>query len=132
MADSFNNFDQLANVLDTALAQAVSKTAFDGQANVQKHIQANDQVDTGFMLNSVYAKTKDTSTYKGGEKALPEVEAPSDDKTAYVAVAAEYAIYQDMGTRYMPGHPFFEPGMEETRQSFNDAIAVIKATLEGS
>ena len=126
-----NGFDDIANKLDTALSQIVRKTAFDGQANIQQHIQSNDQIDTGFMLNSVYVKTSDESTYKGGEKALPEVEAPPDNKTAYIGVAASYGVYQNYGTRFQPARPFFEPGLEETRAGFEAAIARVESMLGG-
>jgi hypothetical protein len=109
----------------------VRKTAFDGQANIQRHIQSNDQVDTGKMLNSVYVKTADESTYKGGENILPEVEAPPDNKTAYIGVGASYAIFQNYGTRFIPSRPFFEPGIEETRQGFEAAIARVESILGG-
>jgi HK97 gp10 family phage protein len=126
-----NGFDDIANKLDAALSQIVRKTALDGQANIQRHIQSNDQVDTGKMLNSVYVKTADESTYKGGEDILPEVEAPPDNKTAYIGVGASYAIFQNYGTRFMPGRPFFEPGIEETRQGFEAAIARVESILGG-
>jgi len=126
MAD-INLFSALADALPDVCSQVVRKTALDAQGNIQAHIQANDQVDTGFMLGSVYTQTSDGSTYKGGEKALPETEAPEDTKTtAHVAVAAEYGAYQNYGTRFIPARPFFEPGMEEARQGMDAAMALIE------
>lgn len=126
-----NGFDDIAGKLDTVLSQIVRKTAFDGQANIQRHIQSNDQIDTGFLLNSVYVKTDAESSYKGGENALPEVETPPDNKTAYIGVAASYAIYPNYGTRFQPARPFFEPGLEETRQGFEAAIDRVESMLGG-
>jgi len=132
MSEDFNHFPQIAKQLDKALSQVVKTTAFKAQANIQSQIQANGQVDTGFMLNSVYTVTSDGSTYSGGEHALPEVEAPPDDKTAYVAVGASYAIFQDMGTRFIPARPFFEPGIDATRSDFEAALSAVESQLGGS
>lgn len=132
MADivvQFNHFPQIADQLDKALSKVVKATAFKAQANIQSQIQANGQIDTGFMMNSVYAVTSDGSTYSGGEHALPEVEAPPDNKTAYVAVGALYGIYQNYGTRYLPPRPFFEPGIEATQPDFEAALSAIESQL---
>lgn len=129
MAEDFNHFEQLAEAFERATSQVVRKTAFDIQANIQAQIQANGQVDTGFMLNSVYVVTSKESTYKGGEKALPEVESPGDDATAYIAVAANYGVYQNYGTRYQPPRPFFEPGIDKARPGFEAALSEIESKL---
>lgn len=126
----FDHFPQISDALHTALSQVIRKTAFDGQANIQRVIQANGQIDTGFMLNSVYVVTSDSSTYAGGDKALPEVESPPDDLTAYIAVAANYGVYQNYGTRFQPARPFVEPGVELTRPGFEQAIAAIESKLK--
>lgn len=159
MADSFNHFSNIADALPQVLSQVVRKTAFDCQAHIQGFIRSNGQIDTGFMLNSVYTVTDEGSTYgaKVGPKAskrtgirkpsarrikaalaaqkqveeqlLPEVERPDSPTTAYVAVGAAYAIHQNYGTRFMPGKPFFEPGIEATRPGFERACAAIEAKL---
>jgi hypothetical protein len=127
---SFNHFAKIAAAIPPAAAQVVRKTAFDAQGHIQGQIRANDQVDTGFMIGSVYVQTSDESTYKGGAKALPEVARPGNETTAHVAVAAKYAVPQNYGTAYMPGRPFFEPGMERTRAGFEKALALIKIAME--
>ena len=129
MAEGFNHWGQIANALPKVLSQVVRKTAFDGKANIQKRIQTNGQIDTGFMFGSVYVVTSEESTYRGGEKALPEIGKPEDDQTAYVAVAAEYAAPQNYGTRYLPPRPFFEPGMDDTRPGFEAALSAIESKL---
>jgi hypothetical protein len=47
-----------------------------------------------------------------------------------VAVAAYYGMYQNYGTRYQPGRPFFEPGVEATRSGFDAAMAAIQRAIE--
>ncbi len=126
--ESFNHFGNIADALPHVLGQVVRKTAFDCAGNIQGFIRSNGQVDTGFMLNSVYTVTDEGSTYAGGADALPEVSG-ADLTTAYVAVAASYAIFQNYGTRYMPGRPFFEPGVEKTRPEFEAALSKIEAKL---
>lgn len=125
-----NNFAVLAQALKQASSQIVRKTAFDLQAQIQANIRANDQIDTGFMVNSVYVVTSDSSTYSGGAQALPEVGKPGDDTTAYTAVAARYAIYQNYGTVHMPGKPFFEPAIYAVMPTFNAACGAIEAKMK--
>lgn len=36
------------------------------------------------------------------------------DLTAILAVGAEYGIYEELGTIFRPGHPFFRPGFDQT------------------
>lgn len=128
MAESFNHFGAIADALPQVFGQIVRKTAFDCQGNIQGFIRANGQVDTGFMVNSVYTVTSEGSTYSGGEQALPEV-GGADQTTAYVAVGANYAIFQNYGTRFQPGKPFFEPGIEQTRPGFDAACSALEDRL---
>lgn len=127
----FNHFPIIANLLDKFLVQAVKTTAFKLQVNIKAQIQANGQIDTGFMFDSVYTVTSDGSTYIGGEHSLPEVEAPPDDKTAYVAVGALYGVYQNYGTRYLPPRPFFEPAIDATEPEFGVTLSSAESYLGG-
>lgn len=129
----FNHFPQIADQLDKALSQAVRKTAFDLQAAAA----SNAPVDTGYLRNSIYVKTSQDSTYSGGDKDLPEVESPPDDKTAYVAVGAYYGVYVNYGhhTRsgsFVPAQPFWEPAVDATQASFEAALSAIESQLGGS
>lgn len=125
----YNHFSQIAGALHSACSKVVRKTCFDGMANIQGFIRANGQIDTGFLLNSVYVTLFDESTYSGGEKALDAVEHPPDDVTGYIAVAANYGIWQNYGTRFQKARPFFEPGIEQTRPGFVAAVAAIQDAL---
>lgn len=123
----FNHFADLANALEPACTEVVSNTAKAGKAHVQEHIQANGQVLSGFMLGSVYTHTPEGSDYTGGGKAFPDVGAPPDKVTAYFAVAATYAGFQNYGTRYLPARPFFEPGVDETARDFESELSKLES-----
>ena len=132
----FNNWSKIADAFDEAISQVVRKTAFDLQGNMQATIRANNQIDTGFMTNSIYVRTADESTYgsiseprKKGQHALEEVEKPDDNKTAYVGVGASYGWYQNYGTTKIPARPFLEPAIETTRPSFELALSRIEDKL---
>lgn len=127
---AFNNFQDIANTIPSAAAKAVKKAAFDAQRHIQEHIVSNGQVDTGFMMNSVYVVTSEGSSYKNDARSLPEVPPPESPTAAYVAVGAAYAAYQNYGTRFLPPRPFFEPGIEDTRAEIDAALEAIRAAME--
>jgi phage gpG-like protein len=76
--EDFNNWAKIAEAFDLAQSQVVRKTAFDWQANAQAQIRANHQIDTGFMTNSGYVVTSDSSSY--AEK-LESITTPSTKPT---------------------------------------------------
>lgn len=136
MVTTYNHFPQIASALDDVLGQVVRKTAFDLSSNMQARIRANGQIDTGFMINGVYVRTSEESTYSQiaspttkGVEAMPEVEAPPDKHTAYVGVAAPYGYWQNYGTRFQPARPFLEPSIETTRPSFEEAVSRVEEAL---
>lgn len=87
-------------VSEEALAAIAAQ--IEGQAKI--NIVANDQVDTGFLLNSIYWKVGRTDTYastwgSGEYDSQRRVRAPQADLGSWdgvVAVGAEYAIYQEL------------------------------------
>ena len=129
---SFNNWAKVAAALKPACAEVVKETAFDCQDAIAAQISANGQIDTGFMYSSVYNVTADGSTYgqaqtpPGDSYLLPEVEAPPNDQEAYFAVGANYGIFQNYGTRFLPARPFFEPGVERVRPEFDAKVASLE------
>lgn len=131
----FNHFALMANIIDEDCPNLVEKTAFDAQANVQGMIRTNGQIDTGFMVNSVYVVAYKKRTSPGGarmkgQRLLPPRPNTRSKYTAYVIVGAEYGVYQNNGTRYQSGRPFFEPGINKTAPSFDSGFQVIRAKLE--
>jgi HK97 gp10 family phage protein len=137
----FNHFGPMADALAQATKQVVVKTAFDLQAAAV--IQA--PIDTGFLRASIYTVTSTSSSYGTTGKVahfnaykalhqdlLPEIDEPSDDYTAYVAVGATYGVYVNYGTRYMAAQPFWEPAIDMVRPSFNAAMDAIRQKMESA
>jgi len=134
MALGFNNWFKVAAALKPAAAEVVRDEAFFVADAIKEQIAANGQIDTGFMYDSVYASTTSESTYGGGTPPkdsyrLPEVK-PENDQQGVFGVAANYAIYQDMGTRFMPARPFFEPGMARGAAQFDVYMATMEARIK--
>lgn len=92
----------------------IEKVAFQVEAQTKANIQENGQIDTGFMLNSVYAVTDSGSTYdatdpsgfymnQGGEgqerSRANQIGLQGAD--AAVAVAADYAIWQELRRSFL-------------------------------
>lgn len=109
-------------LLKTAAASdaALEAAALQIEAQTKVNIQNNNQIDTGFMLNSTYVVTPRLSTYDetdpGGtqfdrfghlveREIAPQVSLP-DNARAAVVVGAEYAVYQE------DQKPFFYPAAE--------------------
>jgi hypothetical protein len=101
-------------ILEKATADALEAAAFSVEGKAKQNIVANDQVDTGFMLNSVYAigqgskgldNYQKASSQAGGKnpdgKMLNKEQPPDDGLTALVAVGAEYAIYQEIQNSFL-------------------------------
>ena len=135
MAD-FNKWSRVADALPDVLGQIVSDTAIAAVANIAGVINNNGQVVTGAMRGNIYYTTSERSTYGQGQAPtspgsylLPEHARPSDKTTAYISAAANYSIYQDMGTRFMAARPFFEPGIERTRPYFEQQLGTLDTKL---
>lgn len=100
--------------LEEASEAMIRKAAFLVEQQAKVNIQQNGQIDTGFLVNSVYVNTPGQSTYgdaaaaagaQDGQKGMSgERPAPADG--AVVAVGAEYAIYQEERL------PFLYPALE--------------------
>jgi hypothetical protein len=118
-----------------ASLKVLSELAFIGEGKAKINITDNDQVDTGFMRASTYAVTPGKSSYTGNvaeaglhayegnalRSAAPAVALP-DDHTCAVAVAAEYAIYQEMQK------PFLFPVIESLAKEHKGAVERNKIT----
>ena len=108
--------DVILKLMDTSQRGLEAVAArVDGLAKI--NIVANDQVDTGFMVNSVYFATEKDSTYRDDSgtqvnregnfverEMAPEAELPAD-YVALVCVGANYAIHQEMA------QPFLYPAL---------------------
>lgn len=113
--------------IDGLTAEGLSAAVLQMVAEAKLNATTNGQVDTGFMRNSVYAVLPDgqsnysditTSgdyTDRAGDVvnrvAAPEVDLPDGAQgvTAVLAVAAEYALYQEIS------RPFVWPAIDRVR-----------------
>lgn len=93
-----------------AVADIMAKAAFQVEGQAKANIVANGQVDTGFMLNSVYAITGRGSNY-GQARAAAEGRNPEavmgpqasliDGASAAVGVGASYAAFQEIQQSFL-------------------------------
>lgn len=101
------------------------KAAFD----IQRKAQIKTPLLTGALRNSAYTKTKKSNGFSSAVKAAlgirPEAgivpDPDLDDSQHIVAIvgfSVEYAIYQELGTKYMAARPFLVPAFDEVRKSF--------------
>lgn len=98
----------------------------EGQAKIKV-----TRIDTGFMRNSIYAVSQAGSNYtqrlSEAKQANPLATMLPEDGAgpleAIVAVGAEYAIYHEMGTRYMPAAPFMRPALEASRNQIGQIVS---------
>lgn len=109
----FNHFDAIADALVNESKKAEQKIAENAVEHIKEHIIANGQVRTGAMLDSVEATQ-------------------SEDGTMQVTVGADYAAYQNYGTRYLPPRPFFEPGLDDTQPDIDAVMQGIVDALSGA
>lgn len=100
--------EQVILKLDDVTRRGLEAVAARIDALTKININQNNQIDTGFMANSVYFATKDDSTYLDDSgvqinregnfverEMAPEATLPPD-QAALICVGANYAIYQEM------------------------------------
>jgi len=99
--------------VERASDEFLTQLAFQGEALAKVNIQANGQIDTGFMLNSTYGMGPNGShrgeaqgaayaaaAFAGEAKGMAP--APTlEDGQAGLHAAAEYAIYQEMRQSFL-------------------------------
>ncbi len=125
---NFNHFPQLRDALRAASGRFVKKAAFD----IQAEAATRAPVATGFLKNSIYVVTSDSSTYGAQGTAaamLPEVPAPDTDTEAIIAIGAPYGIYVEYGTVRMAAQPYLVPAAEAVRPSFEAAMRRLEAAM---
>jgi len=101
--------EELMLEVDRLTREGIEALAFVIEGYIKANILANDQVDTGFMLNTVYAVTPSgsgyTAAWQSGQYtdkaggAVPRQIAPEaalpPEYDALVAVGADYALFQE-------------------------------------
>lgn len=99
----FNRFPRIRAAMLPTAERIVEKTALDMEGGMKTRIVAQGAVDTGFLLNSVQARKVGPGHWR-------------------VTVGADYGIYVDQGTRFMPARPFFYPTVAEVGAEFIAAM----------
>ena len=108
--------DHVNVVVEKATDEALAALALQIEGQTTANIANNNQIDTGFMMNSVYTISRRDSTYKDADptgeyrsrktgqqverKLAPEERLPSDAAAA-VIVGAAYAIYQEVQDSFL-------------------------------
>ncbi len=123
--------DRLANLpaeIRGKAARHVRRTAF----KVEGYAKVGAPVDTGFLRNSIYTVTHDSSGYTRASNdahaqnadavMLPEVETPRDALTAIVAVGAEYGAYVNYGTAHQAAQPYLDEAIEQARDFWEEGL----------
>jgi len=117
MAGAFNHFKQIADALPGALGEIVSETSVDCVKNIQGFIRHNGQISN--ITTKGHVHMIDTVHVEDGPNA----------QTKFVICGAPYGIFQNYGTRFMPGRPFWEPGIEQTRPGFEARLGALESRL---
>jgi len=95
------HLDHVMMRVEGATDEVLHAVALQVEGTTKRNIVSNDQIDTAFMLNSVYTESQEGSTFgetwegPPGKKA-PKVRLPRLFSAAAVHVSAVYAIYQEM------------------------------------
>ena len=112
MGADFGELEALATALgETAqvrgkASQVVRKAA----ADVQAHAQRFAPVDTGNLRSSIHTRAE-------------------DDLTSIISSTADYAVFQEYGTRFQPGTAHMRPALERVEPAFIAAMEQIGDTL---
>ena len=88
--------------VEDATDECLHQIALQVEGTAKRNITVNDQVDTGFMLNSLYVESRKGSTFgstwenRPDRKKAPRLRLPSAYSIAAVVIGAVYAIYQEV------------------------------------
>lgn len=75
---------------------------------VASQAKALAPVDMGQLRNSIMWKTLQA---KGGNDGAEGLKSQPASNEVYVGSAVEHAVYQEFGTRYIPGQPYLRPAI---------------------
>lgn len=107
--ESHFNKEKIMRFMSSAAHKSMVAIALQIEARAKVNIVANDQVDTGFMLNSVFTVSPEMSGYEAARSAAfaknldGEMGPPPDlgNFDAAVGVGAAYAIYQELRASFL-------------------------------
>lgn len=128
---------------DEQIEDALLEAAFFVEGQAKQNIVANDQIDTAFMLNSVYSvsrsgggsfgQTRSSGRYKGREdkssrgqsverSRLPTYKIIGSNPAAAVVAGAEYAIYQETDHRAFL-RPAFDDNIDQITRVLQERLS---------
>jgi len=119
---------QVVAAIERATNKVLRQIAFQGEALTKVNINTNDQIDTGFMINSVYAKAPNDNNFSDA-KARAEARNPDAQMSpeiatgtneALIAVGAEYAVYQEAHKS------FLWKAVEQLRAEFPQIVKTVR------
>lgn len=120
--------DQLAKRIQTNLAKAVAKTAF----QIEQDAKEAAPVDTGALRASIFTVTSGSTgqaaAMAGAGFMRPGVPAarwdgqPSSPFEAFVVVGVEYGIYQEFGAAGRPGRFYLTGAGAQNRAFFEGEV----------
>lgn len=100
--------DEVIVILEDMTDEALEATAYDIESLAKQNIVDKDLIDTGFMMNSTYAKGRFNSRYteaKAAQAKNPKADvfpdADIEKGEAIVAVAAEYGLFVEQRQAYL-------------------------------
>ena len=100
------HLDHVMMRVEGATDEVLHAVALQVEGTAKRNVVSNDQIDTGFMLNSIYTESRKGSTFgetwegPAGAKAS-KVRLPSLFSAAAVHVSAVYAIFQEMSNSFL-------------------------------
>jgi HK97 gp10 family phage protein len=123
-------FEALQRAFHSGSMIEVFEAAFShGASQMLQEVKAKCPVDTGALRDSLYVTTEDR-THEGGRDMAPHhtgrVGKLSVQNTfAYITTDSSYAYFVELGTRYMPAHPFMRPAVDQGMSAFVERVGDI-------
>jgi len=126
------HLDKVRVTVKGATQKVLEALAFQIEGQAKINIQANGQIDTGFMLNSVYTVTPKSSGFAAAQGAAkahnPQAEMgpePTAREGVAVVVGANYAIYQEIKNAFL-----FPAAEQVASQAGGKAEQIYKGVLK--
>lgn len=130
---------ELSLAVENATAKGLYAIALAIESEAKEQVQANGQVDTGFLLNSIYAngdggistlpnpsgRYQSRKTGEVAEKWAEDMVQPDSKMQALVHASAEYALYQEVAI------PFLYPAVEAVRPQVPNILKANAGELDG-
>lgn len=86
--------------LDNGIGPLLQRIARDVEAEAKVNVKRHQLIDTGALVNSIGIRQSGAASYD-------------------VIAGVHYAVYHEMGTRYMPARPFMGPALQTVAANLN-------------